>query len=203
MKLKRPSAYWAEMDEKRRSGYRIVAAVLIGLFTLFTIVAVSSYFFTWKPDASLLSDPDMMDNPQVQAQNAGSKLGFRWGRFLVTRSFGLAALGLIAFLVAWTLSRAFPKLQIRLGRWLVAGITGTFIASWLLAFIGRLAGWDTVFGGGLGGEAGAAFVKSSMDLVGLIVTAVALLALLKQPKRNRRRNPLRRSPSPPPGRKSP
>ena len=177
MKLKRPSAYWAEMDEKRRSGYRIVAAVLIGLFTLFTIVAVSSYFFTWKPDASLLSDPDMMDNPQVQAQNAGSKLGFRWGRFLVTRSFGLAALGLIAFLVAWTLSRAFPKLQIRLGRWLVAGITGTFIASWLLAFIGRLAGWDTVFGGGLGGEAGAAFVKSSMDLVGLIVTAVALLAL--------------------------
>ena len=176
MKLKRPSAYWAEMDERRRSEYRIVAAILIGIFTLFTAVAVGSYFFTWKPDASLLSDPQMMDS-QVPAHNAGSKFGFRWGHFLVTRSFGLAALGLIAFLVAWTLSRAFPKLKIRLGKWLVAAITGTFIGSWLLAFISRLAGWDTLFGAGLGGRAGAAFVNSSINLVGFIVTAVALLAL--------------------------
>ena len=176
MKLKRPSAYWAELDEKRRSEYRIVAAVLLGIFTLFTAIAVGSYFFTWKQDASLLSEPDLMGG-DAAVSNAGSKLGFRWGRFLVTRSFGLAALGFVAFLVAWTLSRAVPKLKIPLGKWFVYSFTGTFLGSWLLALVSRLAGWETLFGGGLGGRAGAALVDGSIDLVGFVVTAIALLAL--------------------------
>jgi S-DNA-T family DNA segregation ATPase FtsK/SpoIIIE len=176
MKLKRPSAYWAELDEKRRSEYRIVAAVLLGIFTLFTAIAVGSYFFTWKQDASLLSEPDLMGS-EAAVSNAGSKLGFRWGRFLVTRSFGLAALGLVAFLVVWTLSRAIPKLRIPLGKWFVYSFTGTFIGSWLLALVSRLAGWDTLFGAGLGGRAGAALVDGSIDLVGFVVTTIALLAL--------------------------
>ena len=176
MKLKSPSAYWSNLDEKRRSEYRIVAAVLLGLFTLFTAIAVGSYFFTWKQDASLLSDPAMMDGG-VEAQNASSKLGFRWGHFLVTRCFGLAALGLVAFLVAWTLSRAIPKLRIPLGKWFLAAFTGTFIGSLLLAFIGKMAGWDTVFGGGLGGRAGGALVDSCINLMGFIVTALVVLAL--------------------------
>ena len=176
MKLKRPSAYWAELDEKRRSEYRIVAAVLLGIFTLFTAIAVGSYLFTWKQDASLLSEPDLMGG-DAAVSNAGSKLGFRWGRFLVTRSFGLAALGLVAFLVAWTLSRALPKLRIPLGKWFVYSFTGTFLGSWLLALVSRLAGWDTLFGGGLGGRAGAALVDGSIDLVGFVVTALVILAL--------------------------
>ncbi len=176
MKLKRPSAYWAELDEKRRSQYRIVAAVLLGIFTLFTAIAVGSYFFTWKQDASLLSEPDLLGS-EAAVSNAGSKLGFRWGRFLVTRSFGLAALGLVAFLVAWTLSRAVPKLRIPLGKWFVYSFTGTFLGSWLLALVSRLAGWDTLFGGGLGGRAGAALVDGSIDLVGFVVTALVILAL--------------------------
>jgi S-DNA-T family DNA segregation ATPase FtsK/SpoIIIE len=176
MKLKRPSAYWAELDEKRRSEYRIVAAVLLGIFTLFTAIAVGSYFFTWKQDASLLSEPDLLGS-EAAVSNAGSKLGFRWGRFLVTRSFGLAALGLVAFLVAWTLSRAVPKLRIPLGKWFVYSFTGTFLGSWLLALVSRLAGWDTLFGGGLGGRAGAALVDGSIDLVGSVVTVLVILAL--------------------------
>ena len=182
MKLKSPSAYWSELDAKRRSEYRIVAAVLLGIFTLFTAIAVGSYFFTWQADASLLGDPELMKNPGG-VSNASSKLGFRWGHFLVTRSFGLAALGLVAFLAAWTLSRAFPKMGIRLGKWFVASLTGTFLGSWILAFIGRLAGWDTVFGAGIGGRAGAALVDSCIDLVGFIVTAVALLTSPLSPTR--------------------
>ena len=176
MKLKSPSAFWAELDEKRRSEYRIVAAVLLGIFTLFTAIAVGSYFFTWKQDASLLGEADLLKSP-AEVSNASSKLGFRWGHFLVTRSFGIAALGIVALLCAWTLSRAVPKLNIRLGKWFAAGLTGTFLGSWLLALVGRMAGWDTVFGAGIGGRAGAALVDSCIDLVGFIVTAVALLAL--------------------------
>ena len=177
MNLKSPSAYWSSLDDKRRSEYRIVAAVLLGIFTLFTAVAVVSYFFTWKQDASLLTDPSLMDG-EAAVGNASAKLGFRWGHFLVTRSFGFAALGLVAFLVAWTLSRIFPRRGFRLGKWFVAGVTGTFLGSWLLALVGILTGWNTVFGGGPGGRAGAALMGSCIDLVGLIVTAVALLALI-------------------------
>ena len=177
MNLKSPSAYWSSLDDKRRSEYRIVAAVLLGIFTLFTAVAVVSYFFTWKQDASLLTDPSLMDG-EAAVGNASAKLGFRWGHFLVTRSFGFAALGLVAFLVAWTLSRIFPRRGFRLGKWFVAGVTGTFLGSWLLALIGILTGWNTIFGGGPGGRAGAALMGSCIDLVGLIVTAVALLALI-------------------------
>jgi len=176
MKLKRPSAYWAELDDKRRSEYRIVAAVLLGIFTLFTAIAVVSYLFTWKQDASLLSGPSLSGG-EAPVSNASSKLGFRWGHFLVTRSFGLAALGIVAFFVAWTLSRALPRLRISLGKWFVYAFTGTFIGSWLLALLSRLAGWETVFGGGLGGRAGGALVDSCIDLVGFIVTTIALLAL--------------------------
>jgi S-DNA-T family DNA segregation ATPase FtsK/SpoIIIE len=176
MKLKSPSAYWSELDEKRRSEYRIVAAVLLGIFTLFTAIAVGSYLFTWKQDASLLSEPSLIDS-DVEVHNASSKLGFRWGHFLVTRSFGLAALGLVAFFVAWTLSRFIPKMRISLGKWFVYSFTGTFIGSWVLALISRLAGWDTLFGGGLGGRAGAALVDGSINLVGFVVTTIAVLAL--------------------------
>ena len=176
MKLKRPSAYWAELDERKRTSYRIVAAVLLGIFTLFTAIAVGSYFFTWKQDASLLSDPSLMDS-HVAVHNTSSKLGFRWGHFLVTRLFGVAALGLVAFLVVWTLSRAVPKLRIPLGKWFVYAFTGTFIGSWLLSLVSRLAGWDTLFGGGLGGRAGLGLVDSSINLVGYVITAVAILAL--------------------------
>ena len=176
MKLKSPSAYWAELDEGKRSAYRIVAAVLLGIFTLFTAIAVGSYFFTWKPDASEAANPDLLGS-DVAVHNAGSKLGFLWGKFLVTRLFGVAALGLVAFLVAWTLSRALPKLRIPLGKWFVYSFTGTFIGSWLLALVSRLAGWDTLFGGGLGGRAGQGLVDSSINLVGYVITAVALLVL--------------------------
>ena len=41
----------------------------------------------------------------------------------------------------------------------------------------RLAGWDTLFGGGLGGRAGAALVDGSINLVGFVVTTIAVLAL--------------------------
>ena len=140
MKLKSPSAYWSELDEKRRSEYRIVAAVLLGIFTLFTAIAVGSYLFTWKQDASLLSEPSLIDS-DVEVHNASSKLGFRWGHFLVTRSFGLAALGLVAFFVAWTLSRFIPKMRISLGKWFVYSFTGTFIGSWLLALVSRASTW--------------------------------------------------------------
>ena len=177
MKLKSPSAYWSGLDEQRRSAYRIVAAVLVGVFALFTAIAVVSYFFTWKQDASLLSGTALSDS-QAPVSNASARLGFRWGYFLVTRSFGVAALGLVAFLCALTAALFFPKKGIRVGKWFVASFTGTFIASWLFALVSRIAGWNTVFGSGLGGRAGGALVDGSIGLVGFIVTAVAVLALI-------------------------
>ena len=174
--FKNPLSLWSGMDEKKRSDYRIVFGILTALLTVFTAIAVISYFFTWKQDASLLSETDMMD-PQVEVHNVSSKLGFRWGHFLVTRSFGAAALGVVAFLAALSVRLLNRKSRLPLGKWFFSCFSGVFLASWLLAFIGRLAGWDTVFGGGPGGRAGAALVDGAINWVGVIVTGLVLLAL--------------------------
>ena len=47
MKLKRPSAYWAELDEKKRSSYRIVAAVLLVMIVGAQSAKAADYVLTY------------------------------------------------------------------------------------------------------------------------------------------------------------
>ena len=74
-----------------------VAGWFMAVFTLFSLLSVVSYFFTWKLDQSLLLDPEMMDRA-VEVSNLGGKAGLRWSYFLVGKSFGVASLLLVAFL---------------------------------------------------------------------------------------------------------
>ena len=172
---KNPFSFWSEMDERKRTDYRIVFGVVTALVTVFTAIAVCSYFFTWKQDASLVGTSDLMD-PGVPVHNTSSKLGFRWGYFLVTRSFGIAALGVVAFLTALSLQLLWPKVRISLGKWFLSSFTGTLIASWILSYASRIAGWDDLFGGGPGGRCGTAVVGWAVNGVGIIVTGFILLA---------------------------
>ncbi|MBQ9701581.1 MAG: DNA translocase FtsK, partial [Bacteroidales bacterium] len=57
-------------------------------------------------------------------------------------------------------------------------LTFTFLLSWILAFADLYTPWNYLFGGGMGGRAGAALVGWSVSQVGEIVTGVILLALL-------------------------
>ena len=61
-------------DPERRRRVMKICGMVMAVFTVFTLVAVVSYLFTWKTDQSLLSDPQMMD-ASVKVSNAAGKIG--------------------------------------------------------------------------------------------------------------------------------
>ena len=162
------------MEEKTKKGWRLFFALCAAVFTLFTFISIVSYFFTWKADQSLLG---AVPADASQISNSASSLGFKWGHFLVTGSFGAASLALVAILCALT-ARLFRKeLKLNVRKWILSGITGTMVLSLVAAFTGPLVGLDYVFGAGLGGRFGSALVGMSVGLVGFIMTGVIIVAL--------------------------
>ena len=154
-----------------------VAGWFMAVFTLFSLLSVISYFFTWKLDQSLLLDPEMMDRA-LEVANLGGKAGLRWAYFLVGKSFGLASLILVAFLAALSIGMISRKIHIHLGRWFLLALSGTCLFSVVLAFAASLTGLGNAFGGGLGGRCGATVVLWSVNLMGTVITGVLLLLLV-------------------------
>ena len=175
-KFRNPVSFWTGLDPEKRSRIVTVAGWAVAVLTVYTLLAICSYFFTWKQDQSLLSDPSMMD-PSVQVHNLTGKAGFKWGHFLVGNFFGVAALAVVVFLglLAWRLirrDRTVPLLKS-----FIACFSGAVLFSVILGFIGPLAGLPQAFGNGLGDSCGAAVAGWSVNLVGTIVTALSLILL--------------------------
>lgn len=167
---------WKDIPEDRRIRITKVAGLIAVVFTVFTLVSVTSYLFTWKADQSLLSQPDMLDE-SVGVHNMGGKLGYRWGHFLVSRCFGLGSYALVLLLAAVSVRLFFMNKRIGMLRTLVITISGAMLSSVILSFIASVFGSDTSFGGGLGGDCGAAISSAIVNLVGKVVTFIALIVL--------------------------
>ena len=167
------SKYLDRMSERKREGIRLMGIALVLLFTVIISVSVTSYIFTWKADQSVASAPD----GSAQIANAAAESGFSLGKFLVTDSFGLAAYCVVAFFFAWSIKLLWPRTGISLRKWFYGTLTLSFLLSWILAMVGLLSGWDTVFGGGPGGRAAQAVAGFLVTKFGEIIT-ILLLAVL-------------------------
>ncbi len=166
------SNYWNGLSERKQTGLRLAGVALVLVVTATVLISVVSYLFTWRQDQSLLSAAAL-----DEAQNLAASSGFSLGRFLVTNSFGLAAFCIVAFLLAWSIKLVKPTVAFSLKKMFYGMISLSFLLSWILAFVGILAGWEWLFGGGPGGRAGAALVGWMLSKVGEIVTGLVLLAL--------------------------
>ena len=166
------SKYLDRMSERKREGIRLVGIALVLLFTVTLAISVTSYIFTWQQDQSLTSAP-----AGAEAANAAASSGLSIGSFLVTDSFGLAAYCIVAFFIAWSLKLVKPSLGINIKKWLLGMFTLSFVLSWVLALVGVFAGWETAFGGGLGGRAGQAVVNWSLLKTGEIITILFILVI--------------------------
>jgi len=166
------SKYLNRMSERKREGIRLVGIALVLLFTVTLAISVTSYIFTWQQDQSLTSAP-----AGTEAANAAASSGLSIGSFLVTDSFGLAAYCIVAFFIAWSLKLVKPSLGINVKKWLLGMFTLSFVLSWVLALVGVFAGWETAFGGGLGGRAGQAVVNWSLLKTGEIITILFILVI--------------------------
>ena len=60
-KDRRRFSIFAGMSEERKSALIKYTGWAVAALTVYVLVSVGSYLFTWKADQSLLSTPDMMD----------------------------------------------------------------------------------------------------------------------------------------------
>lgn len=108
MKSLRILSFWTDMEEDERRKFILIAGLLLGAFTILTLISCLSYLFTWKADYSLLSGSNIMDR-SVEVNNLAGKFGFKWGYFLITKCFGLGSFALIIILFAVTSKLLFKK----------------------------------------------------------------------------------------------
>ena len=165
---------WKNWDEEEKA----VAVKLTGAFFLvaaiFVFISIVSYLFSWKQDASLLSEGGIMEN----ATNAAGSLGFRTGHFLVSELFGIGSLALLIILLAISVRLLSGKWQSSLARTGIIALFGAFMASLALSYIGSLLGMETAFDGGLGGRCGAFCITWMTRTLGVIVTGLVIAVLI-------------------------
>ncbi|MBR3441308.1 MAG: DNA translocase FtsK [Bacteroidales bacterium] len=167
---------WRDMDDDDKARLVKTTGLIVAAFTLFTLLATLSYFFTWKVDQSALAAP--VADKSVKISNFAGKLGYKWANLLVREWFGLGSLALVLILFAVSARLLLQRWHYSMTRTILLTVSGALVASFLLAFISDLAGWGNVFGGGLGGECGETVVSWSRNLFGFIITAILLLLLL-------------------------
>ena len=85
---------------------RIVTGIVFGILTIYTVVALVSYVFTWHTDQSLRFE-ESVASTSVTAENSGGKLGFIWADFLISKLFGFGAFVLCDFLFHFAVMLAF------------------------------------------------------------------------------------------------
>lgn len=176
-KARRRFRLFAGISEERKSTLIKYTGWAITAFTLYTLVSVGSYLFTWKADQSLLTSPDMMDQA-VEVQNWGGKLGYDLSHFLVSECFGLASIVIVFLLGFLSYRMIFWKKSLGTFRIVCLSVTATFILSMILSYASSLFSDDVVFGGGLGGDAGAGVIAWMKNLIGNIPVLFILLLLV-------------------------
>ncbi len=176
MKLK-VFSFWKDMPRERQRKIEVIAGLVMGAFAFFTLLAIVSYLFTWKADQSLDGYARAMDQ-DVAVSNMAGKLGFKWSYLLVCKWFGLGSLALVVILGVISIRLLFGKRSYSIIRVLLLSITGALVASFVFAFISKLAGMDTTFGGGLGGGCGDVMVSFLDNLVGSLLTFCTLAILV-------------------------
>ena len=176
--MKGPSvlSFWRNWDEDERRAAVRLAGLVVAALTVLVFLSITSYLFHWKEDMSLLA-ACASDGGQAVGNKAGT-LGMKVGHLLVCNWFGLGSLALLVILAAVSARLLAGKWHYSLVKTTVVVLTGAFVASLLLAFVGRIASLDYVFGGGLGGRCGGAVVLWMQNLTGPVVTGLAIIILL-------------------------
>ncbi len=175
-KARRRFRLFAGITEERKSTLLKYAGWALAALSVYMLVSVGSYLFTWKTDQSLLTSPDMLKKA-VEVQNWGGKLGYNLSHLLVSDCFGLGSLALIFLLGFLSYRLIYWKKSLGTLRVTCLTLVATFLLSLILSYGASQFTDDTFFGGGLGGDAGTAVIGWMTNLVGNI-PVLLILALL-------------------------
>ena len=164
------------LNEDTRRIVRTVLGVVCGILTVYTVVALLSYVFTWTADQSLKFNTELFTTG-VTADNAGGKIGFLWADFLVSKLFGLGAFAVPVFLGALTVY-CFRIRRVNLLRVFLLCAFGAIIFSVVLAYIFSFTPFDSMLGSGAGGSYGHYACRWLCSMLGKAGTAGVLVAVL-------------------------
>lgn len=131
---------------------RLISGLFFTALSLYTLIALLSYLFTWAEDQSLLTHPDVW-NTLVAVENGGGKLGFFWANFLLSKLFGLGAF-IFPFFFAAIAIYCLKIKNLKLVRISYLTIYGAIILSILFSFIFGFTRFEDWFGSGVGGSYG-------------------------------------------------
>ncbi len=164
------------LSEPARRTLRLITALVMAFFTIFTLVALVSYLFTWQADASLVSAPagDAMD----AASNGAGYMGSSWARFLVRDLLGLPAIALVFLMACYTRELFRKQRRQPLLRLTLLTLIGAILFSVVLAYAELVVtGKGSLLGGSLGGWSGAAVASWLIGLFRPLIAGLLLLLL--------------------------
>lgn len=161
-----------------RKKLAVIGGLLLGVFSLFTLISCISFVITWQRDQSLLAAPSIFP-ASMQIANDGGGLGYLFAQAMMGSCFGFGVFVLCAVLLVVS----FKLIASRDVDWVkaaVCGIGGTVLVGLLLANIAAIFGGSlsTFLGGGIGGKSSAFIVEAMIHLVGNIITPVIILVLI-------------------------
>lgn len=168
------ASFWTGADPVRRAKIVKISGLVLLAFALFTLLSSVSYLFSWKPDQSLIGDPESL-SLNVPVNNICGKIGAEWGHVLICRWFGLGSLALIIILFILSIRMLFGKREFSVFKAVFLTLAAAVLSSFFLAFISRILNIDTWFGGGLGGESGSYAIGWAENLFGRITTLIMLV----------------------------
>ena len=137
-------------SHKRDDRIKTILGVFIILFSLYTFIVFSSFFFTWEIDQSF-DWSSVFSGPDVKVENWGGKFGAWLSNLFMNKWFGISSFCL-PFII---LVAGFRLLRIRLislGKTVWAGLTATIIFSVVFGFL--FGDTNGFLGSGLGGGHG-------------------------------------------------
>lgn len=158
--------------------WKQIARIAFGLFfaiaSIYTLITIISYVFTWSADQSIIGNP-VFDLGR-QADNAGGKLGLRYGNLIVGRLFGFGAVAISALLGAVAV-HLLKIHRLNLVKIFTICILGTIIISTATAFITSLFSKVELLGGEPGGHYGRMSVEWMICAIGSFGTGAIIFLL--------------------------
>ena len=164
------------MDDDDKARLTKITGFLVALLAVFTLLAVISYFFTWKADQSSLSST--VGDTSIEVRNIAGKMGYRWADMLVRKWFGLGSLAFVVILFAVSARLLLHRWRYSMAKTVLLAFSGAMISSFILAYFSDLSCLGNAFGGGLGGECGESVVKWFSVVFGNILTGFILAFLV-------------------------
>jgi len=155
---------------------RVICGIVLSFVTIYTVVVLVSYLFTWSKDQSLLCAGTVPGEGDVIC-NSGGRIGIKLAELLFSRLFGLASFA-IPFLTGALAVRLLRICRINLFKLFVVTLPGMILFSVFCSHIDSLVKGGLLFANGAGGLYGYTACSVLVGAVGNFGTALLLLIAL-------------------------